>query len=52
VGALGKAIGEWISMGLAKARAYISRAEVKVFGVKIFLNEWTLTHNILCHNKI
>jgi hypothetical protein len=32
---------------IAKHRAYISRREVKVFGVKIFLYEWALTRKIL-----
>jgi hypothetical protein len=36
----------------AKHRAYISRREVKVFGVKIFLYEWALTAKVLCGREI
>jgi hypothetical protein len=33
-------------------RAYISRREVKVFGVEIFLYEWILTAKFLCGQEI
>ncbi len=32
----------------AESNAYISRREVKVFGVEIFLYEWALTAKFLC----
>jgi hypothetical protein len=41
-----------LSRCFAKARAYISRREVKVFGVEIFLYEWTLTAKRLCNRQI
>jgi hypothetical protein len=37
---------------LAKHHAYISRREVKVFGVKILLYEWVLTRKIFCGQEI
>jgi hypothetical protein len=37
---------------LAKARSYISRREVKVFGVEIFLYEWSLTAKPLPDHEI
>jgi hypothetical protein len=36
----------------AKARSYISRREVKVFGVEIFLYEWALIAKILGDREI